>query len=297
MNINEFLEKTSSEYSLEEVRLSADDMDRDFRILFGQDSSVEIIDSAKKLKTLIDRAKMGKLPPGMFKGDMVAKAKEVEEVMNDFSDEEITHIVNKVDDSGLSTKEKIIFNFASQAEDFMVRLKKDKYLKKSDTGSTSAEAVALRSFNIIPVQFKLGDEYYYGIVRAPEGVITWQRAIDKWNDLGLVNADAEEIEREYADLAKLPKKLDVLETSPGFYRIDQTDTVRQLINDGLLDYDDSQEAKQQMVDTVVDIMSRNKKYQDMSSEEIEEVLRHHDVKTWAIDNVDFWKSVKDVFDD
>jgi len=297
MNINEFLDKTSEEYDLEEANISADDIDRDFRILLGQESSSEIIDSAKKLRVILDKAKKGKLPTGMFRGDIRAKAEEVEAAMQGLEDDEIDYIVNKQDDKDLTANEKIIYNFASQAEEYMINFKKDKYLAKSDSGSISADTISKRSFNIIPVQFKLGDKYYYGISRAPEGIITWQRAIEKWSDMGLINADSEQIKKEYSDLEELPKKLPMMEVSSGQYKVDQTERVRELINDGKLDYDDTPEAKREMIETIIGIMQRNKKYQDMSQEEVEVLLTKHEVRTWAIDNVDFWKSVKETFDD
>jgi hypothetical protein len=330
----------TSEKDLDKIR-------QEISIISGEKPFHENIDTYPILKRVLDKAAAGEFPKGYFKFDIVVLAKEVKKIVAKMDKEKVEEIINAHDEKGMTRDEKAVFDFASQIEDVIFRKTiANKYMSPTDSG-TSVEMVSKRAYNMIPVKMRNGSDTIYGYITAPQGIITWQKNIEKFKLLGdidsamapeLTATQKERLEKvnkrkdltakEKRDLiavirgpkpvkkswdemspdeqknmsvavkakvggyGDLPYKLPLFQDDDGAYKVEMNKQTREIIDKYNLMFNDSEAAKKKLLDKVTVILKSSKKYGKLNKDEMAKLFKYHGVKTFATENLTFWKTVE-----
>jgi hypothetical protein len=298
--------------------------EKGFEILAGLSKFEGNIDTLHALNQLLQFIK--KASDEEIKGKFMDKVKEkaagVEKIIKNMDKKRIEQIINMVDSIKLNSNEKKLFDFVEQAENFLWQTTLGKSTAESGTrGSLDAKTISIRSFNMIPVKIIINRKSYFGVLRAPDGVITWEKTIDKWEnetenekdifdlmvqkygkqkikDMGedelnkLMNKEAKELYK--TDENTLLKKLPLIKKDD-YYIVEKSKRIKDLMDRLKLKFVDDKKASQKIASKIISIMKKNDKYKNMDKEEIVKILTKHEVRTWAINNIEFWKMIKSFF--
>lgn len=284
-DLNEFLDNLSDRLIIIEKN---EKVETGYEILVGDKKFEGNLDTFDNLMVLLNYIK--KMDPdnkqleGMFKHNIKEKAAKIESIAKSLSKQKVAEILSSHEGKGLTGDEKKLFDFASQAEDFLFNKFYGKELAPAGTrGSSDIKTNFTRMLNIFPIKITIRGKDRLGIVRGPEGIITWQG----------INIDDQKskIMIDGITLNRVP-----LIKDGDKYKIEQTTKIKNLINDYNLKFFDSEKVSKKILAKIVSIAQQNSKYKKMSDEKVIDKLKAvGGIRPWIISSVDFWKTIKSFF--
>lgn len=272
MNILDVLNEITSETGERVKSKSSDDHEKfaDFvEILTGKRNFEGDIDTPAKMQQILDGIKKIK---GDLKGpqDSSDKTHAMKKRLAKLAKkaDEIQKILDKIKSGDKVTEDEAdkYDKFADEVEDILFFETYVKDFTRNETGGSGGKVNKILWENSFPVEYTSDDgTKYYGLVRVPSGVITWQG--DKAREV--VKNDPEH---------EIPVKFDIMKPD---YKISKNAKVKEL--EGKLRFKDDDKTKE--------------KVKELYKQHGAEINDRGDIKglNQALNKVEFWKDIKSLF--